>query len=100
MVVLFFVEYYAAIARKDHEGNPSKGWEAQECVSRLDALKMFTTWAAHGEFAEHKRGKIRPGFDADLTMLSNDITMCKPKNILQTKILGTMVGGAFVYENF
>ena len=93
-------EYYAAITRKDHEENPSKGWEAQECVSRLDALKMFTTWAAYGEFAEHKRGKIRPGFDADLTMLSNDITQCKPINILQTKILGTMVGGKFVYENF
>ena len=93
-------EYYAAITRKDHEGNPNQGWEKQECISRIDALKMFTTWAAYGEFAEHKRGKIRPGFDADLTMLSNDITQCKPKNILQTKIMGTMVGGEFVYEKF
>ena len=93
-------EYYAAITRQDHNGSPVKGWESQECISRMDALKMFTTWAAYGEFAEHRRGKIRPGFDADLTMLSNDITTCSPDKILNTEILGTMVGGEIVYENY
>ena len=91
-------EYYAAITRQDHNGFPEKGWEPQECISRLDALKMFTTWAAYGEFAEHRRGKIRPGFDADLTILSGDITKCSPDKILQTEILGTMVGGKLVYK--
>ena len=61
---------------------------------------MFTTWAAYGEFAEHRRGKIRPGFDADLTILSDNITKCAPDKILQTEILGTMVGGEMVYTNF
>ena len=90
-------EYYAAITRQDHDGYPSEGWEAQECISRLDALKMFTTWAAYGEFAEHRRGKIRPGFDADLTILSDNIINCPPDKILQIKILGTIVGGDMVY---
>ena len=93
-------EYYAAITRQDHKGFPSEGWEAHECISRLDALKMFTTWAAYGEFAEHRRGKIRPGFDADLTILSDDIIQCVPKKILEIEILGTMVGGEMVYSNF
>ena len=93
-------EYYAAITRQDHEGYPKNGWEPQECVNRLDALKMFTTWAAYGEFAEHKRGKIRPGFDADLTFLSNDLINCKTKEILEIYVLGTMVAGNFVYLNF
>ena len=92
-------EYYAAITRKDHDGNPSEGWESQECISRLDALKMFTTWAAYGEFSEHRRGKIRPGFDADLTIMSTDITTCPPPKILNTEILGTVVGGEIVYNN-
>ena len=61
---------------------------------------MFTTWAAFGEFAEHRRGKIRPGFDADLTILSDDITTCNPKKILKTEILGTIVEGEMVYANF
>ena len=93
-------EYYAAITRQDHEGYPKNGWEPQECVDRLDALKMFTTWAAYGEFAEHRRGKIRPGFDADLTFLSNDLINCKAKEILEIDVLGTMVAGNFVYLNF
>ena len=92
-------EYYAAITRKDHRGQPSNGWESQECLNRLDALKMFTTWAAYGEFSEHRRGKIRPGFDADLTILSKDITACDPDEILKIDILGTMVDGKMVYDN-
>ena len=92
-------EYYAAITRQDHNGFPEKGWEPQECISRLDALKMFTAWAAYGEFAEHRRGKIRPGFDADLTILSQDITYCTPREILNTEVLATIVAGRFVFNN-
>ena len=92
-------EYYAAIARKDHNGSPNAGWQKQETVSRMDALRMFTTWAAYGEFAEHRRGKIRPGFDADLTFLSQDITICPENEILKTEVLGTMVAGKIIYNN-
>ena len=72
-------EYYAAVTRQNHDAMPKDGWQAQEIISRIDALKMFTTWAAYGEFAEHRRGKIRPGFDADLTILSDDILKCPPE---------------------
>jgi len=92
-------EYYAAVTRQNHKRNPGEGWQMQEAVSRLDALKMFTTWAAYGEFAEHRRGKIRPGFDADLTILSNDIISCNPDEILKIEVLGTMVAGKMIYNN-
>ena len=91
-------EYYAAVTRKNHNGTPNDGWQKQEAVSRIDALKMFTTWAAYGEFAEHRRGKIRPGFDADLTFLNQDITECPEKEILKTEVLGTMVAGEFIFN--
>ena len=91
-------EYYAAVTRQNHKGMPKGGWQKQEAVSRLNALKMFTTWAAYGEFAEHRRGKIRPGFDADLTILSQDILSCTTDEILSTEILGTMVGGNLIYS--
>jgi len=93
-------EFYAAVTRQSHDGKPKDGWYSQEAVSRLNALKMFTTWAAYGEFAEHRRGKIRPGFDADLTILSEDIINCSPDEILNTEILGTMVAGKIIYNNF
>ena len=91
-------EYYAAVTRMDHNGLPKDGWQKQEVVSRKNALKMFTTWAAYGEFAEHRRGKIRPGFDADLTILSKDIISCRKDEILNTEILGTIVGGNLIYS--
>ena len=91
-------EYYAAVTRQDHSGTPKGGWQMQEAVSRIDALKMFTTWAAYGEFSEHRRGKIFPGFDADLTILSQDITICSPDDILNIDILGTIVNGNIVHN--
>jgi len=91
-------EYYAAVTRQDHSGSPTNGWQIQEAVSRKDALKMFTTWAAYGEFAEHRRGKIRPGFDADLTILSQDIITCNVNDILNTEILGTIVNGNIIFN--
>ena len=90
-------EYYAAVTRQDHSGVPQDGWQMQEAVSRLDALKMFTTWAAYGEFSEHRRGKIRPGFDADLTILSDDITSINHDKILKTSVVATIVNGSIVY---
>ena len=92
-------EYYAAITRKDHKGLPEKGWHPEEALDRISALKMFTQWAAYGEFSESKRGTIEIGFDADFTVLDNDVTKCEPSEILDTNVMATIVGGQPVYSN-
>ena len=91
-------EYYAAITRKDHDGFPENGWHPEETLDRISALKMFTQWAAYGEFSEDKRGIIDIGFDADLTVLSHDITSCHPEEILKTEVVMTIVSGKTVYS--
>ena len=91
-------EFYAAITRQDHKGFPDSGFQNQELVTPIEALKMLTTWGAHAEFQEKNKGKIKPGYKADLTILSNDITKIDPAKILDTKILGTIVGGQFVFN--
>ena len=91
-------EYYAAITRQDHNGWPENGWHNEETLDRMSALKMFTQWAAYGEFSEYKRGTIKSGFDADLTILNNDITQCEPSEILDTEVVSTIVGGEFIYS--
>ena len=91
-------EFYAAVTRQDHKGWPKDGWQPQEKVSRHNALKMFTNWAAYGEFAEHKRGQIKLGFDADFTIFSDDITKCNSDEILSTELIATIVNGDFVYN--
>ena len=92
-------ELYAAITRQNHEGQPNQGFQKQEAVTPIEALKMLTTWGAHAEFQEGNKGRIKPRYNADLTILSDDITEIKANKILSTKILGTIVGGNFAYKN-
>ena len=91
-------EYYAAVTRQSHSGWPEGGWQPQEKIDRLNALKMFTTWAAFGEFSEDRRGLIQEGYDADFTIYDNDITTCKPSEILNSKLIATIVNGLFVHN--
>ena len=92
-------EFYAAVTRQDHDGWPTGGWQPQERVNRLNALKMFTTWAAYGAFEENKRGQLKINYDADITVLSNNILTVPHEEILDTKILYTIVNGKIVYLN-
>ena len=90
-------EFYAAITRQNHQGLPKEGWQSHEKISKLNALKMFTSWAAYGAFDEDRRGKIAIGYDADLTILSNDLLTIDASEILNTQILGTIVNGKIIY---
>tara|TARA_Y100001970_G_scaffold282813_1_gene396500 strand:+ start:57794 stop:59344 length:1551 start_codon:yes stop_codon:yes gene_type:complete len=91
-------EFYAAVTRQDHQGFPVGGWQSQEKVNHLNALKMFTSWAAYGGFDEATRGKIKVAYDADLTILSNDLLDIQTEQILETKILATIVNGKIIYN--
>jgi hypothetical protein len=93
-------EFYAAITRQDHLGFPKGGWQPQEKVNNLNALKMFTKWAAYGGFSEKKYGKIQIGFNADLTVLSNNLLDVKSQDILDTKIKYTIVNGNVINGDF
>ena len=91
-------EFYAAITRQDHQGLPNSGFQKQECVTPIEALKMLTTWGARAEFQEQNKGKIKPGYKADLTILSDDITKIESSKVLNIEIIGTIVDGKFVYQ--
>ena len=90
-------EYYAAVTRKDHTGYPEGGWQPQELLSRIDGLKILTQGSAYAEFSENSRGTIEVGYDADLTILSDDITIIESQKILQTKVIATIVNGKIIY---
>jgi predicted amidohydrolase YtcJ len=89
---------YAAITRTDHEGNPRGGWYPDQCMSREEALRAYTQWAAFGGFEEKVKGTLEVGKLADLTVLSKDIMKIQPAEILSTSVDLTMVNGKVVYE--
>ena len=92
------IEFYAAVARKDQKGFQGEGWHPEEAVTRQQALKMFTFWAAYAAFEEKLKGSIEAGKLADLTVLSADIMKVPELDILKTHCLMTVIGGEIVYE--
>ena len=93
------IEFYAAVARKDQKGYSGEGWHPEQAVSREQALKMFTIWAAYAAFEEKLKGSIEVGKLADLTVLSADIMKIAAPEILKTRCLMTVIGGDVAYEN-
>ena len=60
-------------------------------------MQILTQGAAYSEFSENTRGTIEVGNEADLTILSDDMTTVPQNKILQTKIIATIVDGKIVY---
>lgn len=92
------IEFYAAVTRKSMKGFSGDGWHPEQAVSREQALKMFTAWAAYAAFEEKDKGSIEVGKLADLTVLSKDIMKIPEPEILTTTCTMTVVGGEIVYE--
>ena len=89
---------YAAITRQDHSGFPPSGWMPDQRMTREEALRSWTTEGAYAAFEEQDRGSLSPGKMADFVLLSRDIMKVEPKQILDTRVLATVVGGEVVYS--
>ncbi|MEO8478324.1 MAG: amidohydrolase [Gemmatimonadota bacterium] len=92
------IEFYAAVARKDLQGNDGPGWHPEEAVTRLQALRMFTWYPAFAAFAEDRVGTIEVGKRADFTVLDHDIMTIPAPEILTTTNVLTVIGGEVVYS--
>jgi predicted amidohydrolase YtcJ len=92
------IEFYAAVSRKDQKGFSGEGWHPEQAVSREEALKMFTIWAAYAAFEEKLKGSIEVGKLADLTVLSADIMKIPAPEILKTRCVMTVIGGQVAHR--
>ncbi len=89
---------YAAITRQDHTGWPEGGWYGDQRMTREEAIRGYTIWAAKAAFWENVLGSIEVGKLADIVVLDSDILECTPKEILSTEVLYTIVNGEVVYS--
>ena len=80
----------AAVARKPANGPV---WMPEQRLTRLEALHAFTTGAAYAEFEEGRRGLIREGFEADMTVFARDIMEVHVDELPKVAISATVVGG-------
>jgi predicted amidohydrolase YtcJ len=90
--------FYSAVARRDSEGKPFGGYQMENALTRSEALKGMTLWAAHANFEEQQKGSIEVGKVADLILLTEDIMTINESAILSAEVLATIVDGDIVYQ--
>jgi hypothetical protein len=89
---------HAARTRQDADGRPPGGWQADQALSGAEALAGFTSGAAYAAGEERSRGKLLPGFDGDVTVLSVDPVACDPRELLEARVRATIVRGEIVHS--
>ncbi|MGH7561824.1 MAG: amidohydrolase [Gemmatimonadales bacterium] len=88
---------YAATTRQTLEGRPAAGWFPEERVSLQTALRAYTVNNAWAEGAEDRKGRIAPGYLADLVVLDRDPFAGPPAGLRQRRAVMTIVGGRIAH---
>lgn len=92
---------FAALTRRRPDGTPGQeGWFPEGRLDIDTALRGFTQGPAYAAGREHDLGTLAPGFLADLVVLDRDLYTVPPDELLETQVLGTMIGGEWKYRLF
>ena len=70
----------------------------EQALTREDALRLHTIWAAYSTFEETVKGSLEEGKLADLVVLSDDYLTVPEERIKTITPLLTMVGGKIVFK--
>lgn len=92
------IEFYAAVARKDLNGNAGEGWHPEQALSRNQALALFTSSAAFASFQEDDLGTISVGKFADFSVFDRDLMTIPEAEILNARPVMTVIGGEIVWR--
>ena len=90
--------FFAAVFRKNLEFLPEGGFLPENAVSREDALRAMTIWAAKASFDEKSKGSIEKGKWADFVILDRDIMKEDETKIPETKVVEVYISGERVVE--
>ncbi len=91
--------FFSLTARKDQSGFPENGFQMENSLSREEALKAMTIWAAKSGFEEDRIGSLEPGKFADFIVLDENIMECDLMEIPKLKIQKTFIQGEEVFVN-
>ncbi|MDH5468440.1 MAG: amidohydrolase family protein, partial [Candidatus Aminicenantes bacterium] len=70
----------------------------EERLTMAEAIKYYTYGSAYASFEEDIKGTLEKGKLADMVVLSRDLFTIPPKEILNTEVLYTILGGKIVYQ--
>ncbi|MEJ8803989.1 amidohydrolase [Pontibacter sp. H249] len=93
-----FYTFHSAVARQDAKNWPSAGFQMENALSREEALRGMTIWAAKSNFEENEKGSIEAGKFADFILVDKDLMKVKPEEMRGLQVLYTYLNGKQVYK--
>jgi predicted amidohydrolase YtcJ len=92
------ISFKASVSRQDAKGWPVGGWFPEQRMTREEALKSMTIWAAYAAFQERELGSLTPGKHADFVVLDQDLLRIPDAMLSQVRVRSTWFAGRKVYE--
>lgn len=89
---------HTALTRQTLDGEPPSGFIPEECLPLEQVLEAYTSGAAFAEFEELQKGKLAPGFLADMVVWNQDLAKLAPAKVKDTSVRLTIFNGKIVYD--
>jgi len=90
---------YSCVTRKSIDFDvPEGGWFPEQRLTVTEAIKYFTYGSAYASHEDNIKGSLEVGKLADMVILSKDLFMIDPEEILETRVLYTILGGKIIYK--
>jgi hypothetical protein len=88
---------YAAVTREYPTGGPEGGWMPQEKITLAKALFLYTWGSAYAERCEHFKGRLLPGYVADIVGWDANLFDIEVHDILRARIQFTIFNGELIH---
>lgn len=85
--------YRSAVLRQAPDGWPEGGFQSENALSRMDAMRGMTIWNAIATFTENDLGSLEVGKRADLTIVDRDLLKVDAAGLRKAKVVATFVDG-------
>lgn len=90
---------YAAVTRKDRLGEAGNGWYPDQKITMEEAIRYYTLGSSYAQFMEDRKGKIKPGYLADIVITDKDLLTIPENEIMKTRVDYTITGGKIVFTS-
>lgn len=93
-----FLEIFRAVTRVHNDFQPEGGWMPEEKLTLSEALRCYTYGSAYGVMREDEIGSLSAGKFADLVVLDKDIFKIPEEELLERKVIMTIMDGNIIYD--